>query len=86
VGKISQLGTVDMKIGGTFASPKVSIDMESLAKKAASTAVEKAGEKLVGKLLGTDLSGSSDSTSVNVKEEAAKKVVNKALDLYKKKK
>ena len=86
VGKISQLGTVDMKIGGTFASPKVSIDMESLAKKAASTAVEKAGEKLVGKLLGTDLSGSSDSTSVNVKEEAAKKVVNKALDLFKKKK
>ena len=86
VGKISQLGTVDMKIGGTFASPKVSIDMESLAKKAASTAVEKAGEKLVGKLLGTDLGGSSDSTSVNVKEEAAKKVVNKALDLFKKKK
>jgi hypothetical protein len=86
VGKLSQLGTVDMKIGGTFTSPKVSIDMESLAKKAAAGAVEKAGEKLVGKLLGTDSdASSSDSTSVNLKEEVKKKVVNKALDLFKKK-
>ena len=86
VGKLSQLGTVDMKIGGTFTSPKVSIDMESLAKKAAAGAVEKAGEKLVGKLLGTESDkSSSDSTSTNLKEEVTKKVVNKALDLFKKK-
>ena len=86
VGKLSQLGPGDMKIGGTFTSPKVSIDMESLAKKAAASAVEKAGEKLVDKLLGTESDkSSSDSTSTNLKEEVTKKVVNKALDLFKKK-
>ena len=87
-GKISQFGTVDMNIGGTFTSPKVSIDMESLAKKAASKAIEKVGEKVIDKLLGG--SAKSDSTSTDtkkdVKEQVKEQVINKALDLLKKKK
>lgn len=87
-GKISQFGTVDMNIGGTFTSPKVSIDMESLAKQAASKAIEKVGEKVIDKLLGG--SAKSDSTSTDtkkdVKEQVKEQVINKALDLFKKKK
>ena len=85
LGKVSQLGTVDMNIGGTFTSPKVSIDMASLAKKAASNAAE----KLVGKLLGTDSSTTatdSTATTTDTKTEVTKQVINKALDLFKKKK
>ncbi|MBE6303544.1 MAG: AsmA family protein [Bacteroidales bacterium] len=79
-GAVSQLGTVDMNIGGTFTSPKVSIDMESLAKKAASNAVE----KLANKLLGTDSEeASTDSTAT--KTDTKSKLLNKALDLLKKK-
>ncbi len=79
-GAVSQLGTVDMNIGGTFTSPKVSIDMESLAKKAASNAVE----KLANKLLGTDSDeASTDSTAT--KTDTKSKLLNKALDLLKKK-
>ena len=44
-GTVSQLGTVDMNIGGTFTSPKVSIDMESLAKQAAKRAKRNAKGK-----------------------------------------
>ena len=85
VGKISQLGTVDMNINGSFTSPKVSIDMESLAKKAASNAVEKIGEKLSEKILGTksDEKNKSDSTETNT--DTKSKLLNKALDLFKKK-
>lgn len=79
-GKISQLGTVDMNIGGTFSSPKVSIDMESLAKKAAGNAVE----KLANKLLGTD-SDEAKKDSTATKSDAKSKLLNKALDLLKKK-
>ncbi len=79
-GKVAQLGTVDMNIGGTFTSPKVSIDMESLAKKAASNAVE----NLANKLLGTDSSETAtDSTAT--KTDTKTKLLNKALDLLKKK-
>ena len=79
-GKISQLGTVDMNIGGTFTSPKVSIDMESLAKKAASNAVE----KLANKLLGTD--GNDAATdSTTTKTDTKSNLLNKAIDLLKKK-
>lgn len=79
-GKISQLGTVDMNIGGTFSSPKVSIDMESLAKKAAGNAVE----KLANKLLGTD-SDEAKKDSTATKSDAKSKLLNKALDLLRKK-
>ena len=79
-GAVSQLGTVDMNIGGTFTSPKVSIDMESLAKKAATTAVE----KLADKLLGTD-SKETTADSTAEKTDVKGKLLNKALDLLKKK-
>ena len=83
-GKISEFGTVDMNIGGTFTSPKVSIDMASLAKQAANKAIEKVGEKVIDKILGG--STSSDSTSTDAKKDVKEQVINKALDLFKKKK
>lgn len=70
-GIVSKLGTVDMTIGGTFTSPKVGIDMASLARNAAEQALKGLGEKL-----GSDSKGS----------EEKKSVINKALDLFKKKK
>lgn len=79
-GSISQLGTVDMNIGGTFTSPKVSIDMASLAKKAAGNAVE----KLANKLLGTD-SNETKTDSASTKSDTKSQLLNKALDLFKKK-
>lgn len=69
-GIASKLGTVDMTIGGTFTSPKVGIDMASLARNAAEQALKGLGEKL-----GSDSKGS----------EEKKSVINKALDLFKKK-
>ena len=70
-GIASKLGTVDMTIGGTFTSPKVGIDMASLARNAAEQALKGLGEKL-----------GNDSKS----SEEKKSVINKALDLFKKKK
>ena len=70
-GIASKLGTVDMTIGGTFTSSKVGIDMASLARNAAEQALKGLGEKL-----GNDSKGS----------EKKKSVINKALDLFKKKK
>mgnify|MGYP000402763621 CR=1 FL=1 len=71
-GATSKLGTVDMNIGGTFTSPKVSVDLESLAKNAA--------EQAVKGLLGNKADKTpNDSTK---KEN----VINKALNLFKKKK
>ena len=83
-GKVAQLGTVDMLIGGTFTSPKVSIDMASLAKKAATQVATKAIEKFLGKESDeTDSEGTA--TTTDAKAEAAGKILNKALDLFKKK-
>lgn len=70
-GIASKLGTVDMTIGGTFTSPKVGIDMASLARNAAEQALKGLGEKL-------------DSDSKGSEEK--KSVINKTLDLFKKKK
>ena len=79
-GKVAQLGTVDMNIGGTFTSPKVSIDMESLAKKAATNAVENLANKLLGK---DSKETTTDSTATQTDTKG--KLLNKALDLLKKK-
>lgn len=85
VGKLSQLGTVDMTIGGSFTSPKVGIDMEALAKKAAAKAAEGAIDKLLG---GKSGEASSDTTksSAEKKIDAVKDAFGKAKDLFKKKK
>lgn len=83
-GKVAQLGTVDMLIGGTFTSPKVSIDMASLAKKAATQAATKALDKLLGKK--NKEAGEGDTPSASeTKADAAGKILNKAFDLFKKK-
>lgn len=83
LGKVSKLGTVDMTIGGTFTSPKVGIDLESMAK----NAVKNVAEDAVSKLLGIDKDNSekNDSTSAGNgdKKEAVKDLFNKAKNLFK---
>lgn len=79
-GKLSKLGTVDMLIGGTFKSPKVSIDMESLAKKAAAGAAE----SLLDKVLGNSSDEEENVSSGSDKKKGAGKLLNKALDFLKK--
>lgn len=54
-GTLGQLTSLDLKIGGTFSSPKVSIDTKSMAKQALNTVKDKAINEL-GKKLGIDLS------------------------------
>ena len=83
-GAVSKLGTVDMTIGGTFTSPKVGIDMESLAKQAAKQALSDLGQKLVG----SKKSEAADSTATATTDKQAKaaETVGKVLDLFKKKK
>lgn len=76
LGSVAKLGTVDMNIGGNFTSPKVSIDMESLAKNVAGQALQSLGDKLLG--------GQEEGT--DEQEGEKKNVINKALDLFKKKK
>lgn len=85
VGKLSQLGTVDMLIGGTFTSPKVSIDMESLAKKAAAKAASSAIDKLLGTSSESSSGEETSTESTDIKKEVTDKLINKALDLFKKK-
>ena len=90
-GAVSKLGTVDMTIGGTFTSPKVGIDLESLAKQAAQQAAKSAlsslGEKL-GVSGGANKTESADSTATApaTNAEKAANAIGKALDLFKKKK
>lgn len=81
---IGKYTTVDLKIGGTFTSPKISIDTESMAKQAIDAvkeqAIEKLGEK-IGEKLGIESITNKDSVEKKVKEKATEKV----LDLLKKK-
>ena len=90
-GNISKLGTVDMTIGGTFSSPKVGIDMESLAKQAAQQATEKVVEKLGEKFFGgksEDAEGTTtDGASLEepTKQQKAAETVKGVLNLLKKK-
>ena len=87
LGKVSSLGTVDMTIGGTFTSPKVGIDLESMAKNAAKNAVKNVAGDAVSKLLGIDKNSGekNDSTSAGNgdKKEAVKDLFNKAKNLFK---
>lgn len=75
IGDVVKVGTVDMTIGGTFTSPKVGIDMESLAKNIAEQALKGLGDKLN--------KGSDDSSKGSEKKG---NIIDKALDLFKKKK
>ncbi len=84
-GAVAKLGTVDMTIGGTFTSPKVGIDMESLAKQAA----QQAASGLVDKLLGGKKENASgeaaDSTAAPSKAEQTKDAIKAIGSLFKKK-
>ncbi|MBQ5727038.1 MAG: AsmA family protein [Alistipes sp.] len=99
-GKVAKLGTVDMTIGGTFKSPKVGIDMESLAKKAASNALQELGNKLLGGKKQESPAESGDASTASATEDATeetpqteqekkvedvKTLVNVAKGLFKKK-
>lgn len=98
-GQVAKLGTVDMTIGGTFSKPKVGIDMESLAKNAAKSALQDLGSKLLGgkqeSATTTDAAAEGDAAATATEEtpqteqekkvEDTKKLVNAALNLFKKK-
>ena len=91
-GAVAKLGTVDMTIGGTFTSPKVGIDLESLAKQAAQQAAKSAlsslGEKLGVKnnAESTQVADSTATAAPATNAEKAANAIGKALDLFKKKK
>ena len=85
-GAVSKLGTVDMTIGGTFTSPKVGIDMESLAKQAAKQALTGLGQKLAGSKNSGEAADSTATNTATDKQTKAAQTVGKVLDLFKKKK
>lgn len=81
-GNISKLMTLDLKIGGSFSSPKISVDTKSMANQAveavANEALGKLGEKL-------GLGGEAAANKDSVKQKATEKAAEKALDFLKKK-
>ena len=85
-GAVSQLSTIDLKIGGSFTSPKISIDTESMAKQAVEKVKEEATEKITEKLgekLGLDSAvvANKDSLEQVVKEKAKDKAKDAAKSL-----
>ena len=87
-GQVAKLGTVDMTIGGTFSSPKVGIDMESLAKQAAKEATKSLANKLLGGGNSESSGESADSTATATqtdKVDKAKELVKGIGNLFKKK-
>lgn len=78
-GSIASLATIDLKIGGTFTSPKVSVDTKSMAKQAATAATNKALEA-VGDKLGIDLSNAEKQKEalVSAAKQAADRLIKEA--------
>ena len=79
----SPFNTIDLKIGGKFSAPKVSIDTKSMAKQATAAATQAATDKAVeavGKQLGIDLSDATKQKEELVKtaEQAAQKLIAEA--------
>lgn len=74
-GSLGALTTVDLKIGGTFTTPRISIDTQSMAKQAAGKAIEAVGEKL-----GIDLSDAQKQKEalVSAARQAAAKLIEEA--------
>ena len=81
-GDLAKLTTIDLKIGGTFTSPKVSLDTKSMANQAVETVADKAVSEL-GKKLGLDSATTANKDSLTKK--VTEKVTEKALDFLKKK-
>ncbi len=84
-GAVAKLGTVDMTIGGTFTSPKVGIDMESLAKQAAQQAASGLVDKLLGGKKENANGEAADSTAAPSKAEQTKDAIKAIGSLFKKK-
>ncbi|EJX00564.1 outer membrane assembly protein [gut metagenome] len=81
-GNFSKFLTLDLKMGGSFSSPKVSIDTKSMATQAVETVTDKALNQLGHKLkLDSTATANKDSLKKQVKEKATEK----ALDFLKKK-
>ena len=72
--------TLDLKIGGSFTSPKVSVDTKSMAHPAVEAVADEAISKL-GQKLGLDSTANKDS----IKQKVTEKAAEKALDFLKKK-
>lgn len=81
-GDFAKLTTLDLKIGGSFTSPKVSIDTKSMANQAVEAIANKAAGEL-GKKLGLDSTITTNKDSL--KEKIKEKATEKALDFLKKK-
>lgn len=82
VGNLAKLTTLDLKIGGTFTSPKVSIDTQSMANQAIESVADKVVSEL-GKKLGLD-----SATTANkdlLEKKVTEKATEKALDFLRKK-
>lgn len=82
VGSISKLMTLDLKIGGSFTSPKVSVDTKSMANQAVEAVANDAINKL-GKKLGLDSAATANKDSI--KQKVTEKAAEKALDFLRKK-
>lgn len=80
-GNISKLMTLDLNIGGSFSSPKVSVDTKSMANQAVETIANEAISKL-GEKLGLDSAATANKDSV--KQKVTEKATKKALDFLKK--
>jgi hypothetical protein len=87
VSSAAHISTVDLKIGGSFTSPKVSIDTKSLANQALKSVTNEAASK-IGQKLGLDsaVTANKDSLKTKVTEKVKEKATEKILDLFKKKK
>lgn len=81
-GNISKLMTLDLKIGGSFTSPKVSVDTKSMANQAVEAVADEALSKL-GQKLGLDSAATANKDSI--KQKVTEKAAEKALDFLKKK-
>lgn len=81
-GNISKLMTLDLKIGGSFTSPKVSVDTKSMANQAVEAVANEAISKL-GEKLGLDSAATANKDSI--KQKVTEKAAEKALDFLKKK-
>lgn len=81
-GELSKLTTLDLKIGGTFTSPKVSLDTKSMASQAIESVADKAVSEL-GKKLGLDSATTANKDSL--KKKVTEKATEKALDFLRKK-
>lgn len=73
------INSIDLKIGGKFSAPKITIDTQSMAKQAAQAATDKTLEA-VGEKLGVDISNTEKQKEELVKaaQQAAQKLVEEA--------